>query len=351
MALDVEAIRVALRGVLFPKFRRDVVTLGMVREISIDGGTVRVHLTPGTDDPEARDALVTGVRAALAAVDGVASIDVRLDGAAAGRGTNPFAERADVPGVRHVVAVASGKGGVGKSTVAANLAAALALDGVAVGLLDADVYGPSAPIMFGVRERPRGHADGKIDPLIAHGVRVMSVGFFLDERAPVIWRGPLVMGLVRQFLRDVAWGQLDCLVVDLPPGTGDAPLTLVQQVPLSGAIVVTTPQDVALLDVGRGLAMLEQVQVPILGIVENMASYACPACGQEDPLFGDGGAARLAAHFGVPLLARLPLTDAVRTQGDVGVPVVVGRPDDPAAEVFRVLARRVRGGLAEHQPG
>lgn len=345
MAVQVEAVRTALRGVLFPKFRRDVVTLGMVETITVDGATVTVGLRPGSDDPTVRSALEAGVRAAVGRLPEVEEVVVNMAEAQAGRGQSPFADRAAIPGVRHVVAVASGKGGVGKSTVAANLAAGLAASGARVGLMDADVYGPSVPIMFGAAARPRGHAGGRIEPLVAHGVRLMSIGFFLDDRSPVVWRGPLVMGIVRQFLRDVDWGELDHLVVDLPPGTGDAPLTLVQQVPISAAIVVTTPQDVALLDVGRSLAMLEQVSVPVLGIVENMAGYVCPACGHDDPVFGGDGAVVLASHFGVPLLARLPIAPAVREQGDAGIPVVVAQPDHPAAEAFRTLAARVSGEL------
>jgi ATP-binding protein involved in chromosome partitioning len=346
MAVQVEAVRTALREVLFPKFRRDVVTLGMVADIAVDGGTVVVELRPGSDDAAVRKALEAGVKAAVGRLPEVARVHVRMEAAAMGRGKNPFAERAVVPGIRHVIAVASGKGGVGKSTVSANLAAALATTGAGVGLMDADVYGPSLPIMFGAMARPRGHAGGRIEPLQAHGVRLMSVGFFLDERSPVLWRGPLVMGIVRQFLRDVEWGELDYLIVDLPPGTGDAPLTLAQQVPLSGGIVVTTPQDVALLDVGRGLAMLEQVHVPVLGIVENMAGYVCPSCGHEDAIFGTDGAARLASHFSVPLLARLPLAPELREQGDAGVPLVVARPDHPTSEAFRRLAARLAGVVA-----
>jgi len=246
--------------------------------------------------------------------------------------------------VTHIVAVASTKGGVGKSTVAVNLALALAAGGRRVGLIDADVYGPSLPIMFGTDARPQVTQAKRIQPVERHGIKLMSMGFFLDEQSPVIWRGPIVMGIVRQFLRDVDWGALDFLVVDLPPGTGDAQLTLVQQVPLSGAVVVTTPQDVALLDVGRGMAMFGQVNTPVLGVVENMGGYACPRCGTVDPVFGEGGAGRLAEHFGVPLLARIPLVAAIREGGDRGQPIVVADPAHPASRIFRELAERVAAG-------
>jgi ATP-binding protein involved in chromosome partitioning len=339
--LDVERVRDALRTVLFPNFRRDVVTLGMVQEVRVAEGAVHVRLRPGTDKDEVLQALRARVRETVERLPGVRSVTVDLAGAAEGRGKDPFAERADLPGVRHVIAVSSAKGGVGKSTVAANLAAALAASGTATGLLDADVYGPSVPMMFGTSARPHAGADRKIEPVVAHGVKLVSMGLFLDEQSPVIWRGPIVMGIVRQFLRDVHWGTLDHLVIDLPPGTGDAVLTLAQQVPLSGAVIVTTPQDVALLDVARGIAMFAQVATPVIGVVENMSGYACPHCGTVDPVFGEGGGAALAARFGVPLLARIPLVDAVRMQGDAGTPVVVAAPELEVSGLYRELARRV----------
>ena len=334
--------REALRAVLYPGFRRDIVSLGMVGDdLQVANGVVRVHLRPGSDKPEVVDELRKRVGNVVGRLPGVTRVEVHVARAEAGRGRDPAAERAALPGVRHVLAVSSTKGGVGKSTVAANLAVALAAAGHRVGLLDADVYGPSLPIMFGTDARPTATPEKRILPLERHGLKLMSMGFFLDEQSPVIWRGPIVMGIVRQFLRDVDWGPTDFLVVDLPPGTGDAPLTLVQQVPLTGAIVVTTPQDVALLDVGRGVAMFAQVSTPVLGVVENMAGYVCPSCGTEDPVFGEGGGARLAEHFGVPLLARIPLVPAVREGGDRGVPLVAQAPDHPVARVFRELAERV----------
>jgi ATP-binding protein involved in chromosome partitioning len=339
--LDVERVRDALRTVLFPNFRRDVVTLGMVQEVRVDGGAVHVRVRPGTDKDEVLQALRARVSEAVGRLAGVTSVTVDVARAAEGRGKDPLAERADLPGVRHLIAVSSAKGGVGKSTVAANLAAALAAGGAATGLLDADVYGPSVPIMFGTTARARAGADRKIEPVVRHGVKLVSMGFFLDEQSPVIWRGPIVMGIVRQFLRDVQWGKLDYLVIDLPPGTGDAVLTLAQQVPLSGAVIVTTPQDVALLDVARGIAMFGQVATPVIGVVENMSGYACPQCGAVDPVFGEGGGATLATRFGVPLLASIPLLDAVRMQGDAGTPIVVAAPELPVSALYRELAQRV----------
>src|SRR5881398_3656809 len=353
-ALTPERVREALRTVLFPNFRRDIVTLGMVGEdLVIDGDTVRLHVRPGTDKAEVLQQLAPAIDAALRRLPGVAHVDLHFARAEEGRGSDPFAQRAALPGVAHIVAVASAKGGVGKSTVAVNLALALGRLG-RVGLLDADVYGPSLPIMFGTAERPHATATKRIKPIERYGIRLISMGFFLDEQSPVIWRGPLVMGIVRQFLRDVDWGPTDFLVVDLPPGTGDAQLTLVQQVPVTGGVIVTTPQDVALLDVGRTMAMFAQVSTPVLGVVENMSGYVCPQCGTEDPLFGRGGAAGLAERFRVPLLARIPLVPAVREGGDRGQPIVVAAPAHPVSELFRGLAERVAaeaGRLAAPPPG
>ncbi len=346
MALTRELVRDALRTVLFPNFRRDVVTLGMVGdEITIDGGRVVVPVRPGTDKAEVLGQLRRAIEVAVGRLPGVSAVEVSLAEAAEGRGRDPFAGRAALPGVAHILAVASTKGGVGKSTVAVNLALALAAGRRRVGLIDADVYGPSLPIMLGTDARPRITPDKRIHPVERHGLKLMSMGFFLDQESPVIWRGPIVMGIVRQFLHDVEWGGLDVLVVDLPPGTGDAQLTLVQQVPLSGAVIVTTPQDVALLDVGRGMAMFTQVRTPVLGVVENMSGYACEHCGMVDPIFGGGGAEQLAERFGVPLLGRIPLIPAIREGGDRGLPIVLSEPDHPAARVFGELAARVASAM------
>jgi len=346
--LTPEQVREALRTVLFPGFRRDIVTLGMVGEqVAIESGSVRLHVRPGTDKPETLQQLARAIDAAVRRLPGVAHVDVHFARAEEGRGRDPFAERAGLPGVAQVVAVSSTKGGVGKSTVAVNLALALAAGGQRrVGLMDADVYGPSLPIMLGTDARPEVGPDKRIHPLERYGLKLMSMGFFLDQKSPVIWRGPIVMGIVRQFLRDVAWGELDFLIVDLPPGTGDAPLTLVQQVPLAGGVIVTTPQDVAVLDVGRGMAMFAQVSTPVLGVVENMSGYLCPRCGTEDPIFGRGGAEALAARFGVPVLARIPLVPALREGGDAGRPLVVAQPEHPVSRTFAALAARVADAVA-----
>ncbi len=259
----------------------------------------------------------------------------------------PPLRQAKLEGVARIVAVSSCKGGVGKSTVAVNLAVALRALGLEVGLADVDVYGPSAPMMLGISGQPRPGAEQLIPPLQAHGLQVMSMGFFLDDAAPVIWRGPMAMSATKQFLRGVSWEGLDYLVVDLPPGTGDIVLTLSQEVPLDGAVIVTTPQDVALADVKRGIAMFRKVSTPILGVVENMSGLVCANCGTHDPLFGNRNGEQLAAELGVPLLGEIPIEPQVRESGDAGTPIVVRDPDHAASRAFLEIARRVRGAVEQ----
>jgi len=342
----IEDIRERLTEVRAPGFPRNVVEQGMVRGVDLHDGTVTIHLEPPAMPPQSLNATVADIRRAVGALDGVRQVDVRVAQAgrpagAGGPGAGAFNELGPLPGVRDIIAVSSTKGGVGKSTVAANLALALSRLGQRVGLLDADVYGPSVPMMLGVSGRPQVDANKRIYPIEAYGLRVMSIGFFLDDTSPVIWRGPLVMGLVRQFLKDVEWGELDILVVDMPPGTGDAQLTLVQQVPVSGGVVVTTPQDVATLDVERGIAMFQQVNTPVIGIVENMSHYECAQCGQRDDVFGSGGAERIAQRYGVPVLGHIPLVLEVRTGGDAGKPIVVAHPEHPVSRAFMDIAEQV----------
>ena len=251
------------------------------------------------------------------------------------------------PRVRNVIAVASGKGGVGKSTTAVNLALALVADGAKVGLLDADIYGPSVPAMLGLSGRPESPDNKSIEPLRAFGVEAMSIGLLVDADAPMIWRGPMATSALTQLFNDTRWGDLDYLVVDLPPGTGDIHLTLAQRIPVAGAVVVTTPQEIATLDARKALKMFEKVKVPVLGIVENMAVHVCTNCGHAEHLFGEGGGERMAAQYGVPLLGSLPLDIAIRKQGDAGQPVVAAAPDSPAAQAYRATARALAGELAK----
>ncbi len=252
-----------------------------------------------------------------------------------------------LPGIRNVIAVASGKGGVGKSTTAVNLALALALDGARVGLLDADIYGPSQPRMLGLQgEKPVSHDGKRLQPLEAHGIKVMSIGFLIEEEQPMVWRGPMVTQALQQLLNDTAWGELDYLIVDMPPGTGDIQLTLSQRVPVSGAVVVTTPQDIALLDARKGLRMFQKVNVPVLGIVENMSTHVCSSCGHEEPIFGSGGGERMAAQYGVALLGQLPLDIRIRAETDAGRPTVVVDPAGPIGKAYQDTARRTAARLS-----
>jgi ATP-binding protein involved in chromosome partitioning len=337
----IELVRERLAEVRPAGLGRDIVSAGLVGQVSIDGDRVVVQMSAGPLPPPVMRATVEDIRRGVGALAGVGSVEVQVaqPGGAA-------AAQAPLPGVSDIIAVSSTKGGVGKSTVAVNLACALAQMGLSIGLLDADVYGPSLPVMLGLAGKPEVTEDKKVLPLRKYGLKAMSVGFFLEEGAPVIWRGPMVTGLLRQFLKDVDWGELDLLVIDMPPGTGDAQLTLVQQVPLAGAVVVTTPQDVSLLDVERGIAMFHQVNTPVLGIVENMSYFDCPSCGERDDLFGSGGGERLAAEFGIPLLARIPVLSEVRAAGDAGVPLVVESPDHPVSRSYADVARRVIEAVA-----
>ena len=284
--------------------------------------------------------IADGIHQALAHGLGVQNIELRVRKLEAELGEKTG--RVRLEGTKYIIAVASGKGGVGKSTVAANLACALAQLGLSVGLLDADIYGPSVPMMFGTSdERPKSAGGQNFYPIEKYGVKLISIGFFLGERAPVIWRGPMVMGAVRQFLKDTLWGTQDFLVVDLPPGTGDAQLTLAQQVSIDGVVIVTTPQDVALLDALRAVRMFRQVHCPLLGVVENMSYFECPDCGERDELFGQGGGERMALQEHMDLLARIPIQTELRQAGDEGVPLVIKNPAHPASVAFKELAKRV----------
>ena len=336
----------ALRPIVDPDFKRSIVDLGFVKGIAIDGARVSFRIELTTPACPVKEQFERSAEQAVIALDGVEQVEVTMT--ANTRGSRP-AGSDGIPGlkdVRNVVAVASGKGGVGKSTVAANLAVALAQSGAAVGLLDCDVYGPSVPLMMGTHGEPQVTSERKIVPKRGHGLKLMSIGFLAGENAPVIWRGPMVHGIVRQFLADVDWGELDYLIVDMPPGTGDAALTLTQTAPLSGAVIVTTPQEVALIDARKGLAMFQRVNVPVLGIVENMSWFECGSCGTRHALFGSGGAERAAEELGVPLLGQIPMQPDVVTAGDTGAPTVLSSPDSPAGRALIELAGQVARGLS-----
>ena len=345
MALTEAQVSEALKKVKFPGLSRDIVSFGFVKRVAISGGRVEVTIAMTTAKPDAAAAVERDARQVLEALPGVSEVvlECQAQPPAAAHAAMPV--RTVLPGVRRKIAVASGKGGVGKSTVAANLALALRRGGASVGLLDADIYGPSQQLMMGCRERPLVNAEEKIVPVDAQGVKVMSLGFLMDTDQPVIWRGPMVMKALQQFIEDVAWGELDYLVVDLPPGTGDAQLTMTQQVPLDGAVIVTTPQDVALIDARKGLAMFQRVNVRVLGIVENMSAFVCPHCGARSEIFKSGGGRRTAAELGVPFLGDIPIDPAVVVGGDAGTPIVASHPDSVAAQAFVALAAEVVSAL------
>jgi ATP-binding protein involved in chromosome partitioning len=329
----------ALAQVKDPDLHKDIVRLGFIKDLKIEGGAVSFRVVLTTPACPVREQLQEQSRAVVAALPGVTSVSVTMDAEVPkGRG---LGEKLTVPGVRNIVAVSSGKGGVGKSTVAVNLAVSLARDGARVGLMDADVYGPNVPLMLGVGHVRPSINGNKLVPLEAHGIRLMSMAVLKPGDEPMIVRGPILHGLVRQFLQDVEWGELDYLIVDMPPGTGDVQLSLAQLVPVQGAVLVTTPQEVALADVRRALRMFETVNVPVLGVVENMSYFVAPDTGTRYNIFGEGGGMKLSEEYGVPYLGAVPLGMGVREGGDSGVPIVVGDPDSPQAEAFRRVAEEV----------
>jgi ATP-binding protein involved in chromosome partitioning len=337
------AVMDALRHVQEPELGGDLVTRNMIRDLRIDGAKVAFQIELTTPACPLKDEIETRVHAALDPI-GVEAVDLTW-GASVRRATPRTAEQL-LPGVKNVLAVASGKGGVGKSTVAVNLAVALARDGASVGLLDADITGPNVPLMLGLEGQPGKTEDNKITPLVRHGVKAISIQFFVPAGQPIIWRGPLIGGAITQFLRDVDWGELDYLVIDLPPGTSDAQLTLAQAVPVSGAVLVTTPQEVSLLDVEKALAMFKRMSVPVLGLVENMTAFVCPHCGEATEIFGRGGGERFAKDHQLEYLGGIPLDITVRQGGDVGVPAVAQREPGPAALALRSVARTIAARMS-----
>ncbi len=334
-----------LKTIPYPGFSRDIVSFGLVRDIEVSSAGVTVRLAPSTAKDEVVREIAEAVYRTLSATPGVTGeisiVREQAEPAPARRGPQP------IPDVDRVLAVSSGKGGVGKSTVATNLALALATLQGRVGLMDADVYGPSVPLMLGIDDKAEPDDKKRLVPIERHGIRVMSMGFFVGDATPIIWRGPMLTKLITEFLRNCDWGRLATLVMDLPPGTGDVQLTLTQQVPISGGIIVTTPQDVALADVRRGIQMFRQVNAPVLGVIENMSYHLCPGCGARAELFGHGGGAAMAHDLGVPFLGELPLVRAVREAGDRGVPIVAAEPSHPVSRAYREIAERVLVRLDE----
>jgi ATP-binding protein involved in chromosome partitioning len=334
-----ESVLGALRQIEDPDLRKDIVTLGFIRDMKIEGGNVSFRIVLTTPACPVKEQMEGAARELVGQLPGVVSVDVKMDAEVPkGRG---IGEKVTVEGVRNIIAVSSGKGGVGKSTVAVNVAVALALDGARVGLMDMDVYGPNVPLMMGASQARPEVEGNKLLPIEAYGVRLMSMALLQPGDKPLIVRGPILHGLVKQFLSDVRWGELDYLIVDMPPGTGDVQLSLAQLVPVQGAVLVTTPQEVAVMDVRRALRMFETVAVPVLGVVENMSYFVAPDTGVRYNIFGEGGGQKLAEQYGVPFLGAIPLGLEVREGGDSGVPVVVSQPESAQALAFRRVAEEV----------
>jgi len=356
-AMSHDDIMKLLEQVNYPGFSRNIVSFGMVGDVKAEAGTVRVELRISSSDEAKKDQTAQAVRKLLGEQPGIESVEVSIvdpmsessgvprsqggGGAAQFSQADPWADHHAVPGIKYVIAVASGKGGVGKSTVAANLAAALKQQGNRVGLLDLDIYGPSVPTLFGITDQPYLTKDERIAPLEKYGMQLMSFGNILGDDSPVIWRGPMVAKMVDQFLNGIEWGELDYLVLDLPPGTGDVQLTLVQKIDITGAIIVTTPQELALQDVKRGANMFKKVNAPVLGIVENMSYFRCPHCGEPTDVFSRGGGEKESMRLGVPLLGRIPLDPAVMETSDLGQPLVLGDADSAAAKAFLEIAKNL----------
>lgn len=339
-------IKNALKAVKYPGYSRDIVSFGLIKEANAANGAVSVSMQLTSANPEAAAQIKAESERVLKALPGVQHVHVEVKQPAAAPGAapaggSPFANQSRVPGIKRFIAVASGKGGVGKSTVSVNLACGLRHLGARVGLLDCDIYGPSIPLMMGINQRPGLSEDEKMIPPTSHGVKLMSMGFLLNDDQPVIWRGPMIQRTIQQFITVVDWGELDFLLVDLPPGTGDAQLTLCQTVPLDGGVIVTTPQEASLGVVRKGIGMFEKVNVPLLGIVENMSYYTTPN-GERVEIFGHGGGRKEAERLKIPFLGEVPIFTAIREGGDRGVPVVVSAPDQPAGQAFLNVARAVQ---------
>jgi ATP-binding protein involved in chromosome partitioning len=345
VAITEEQVRSALQELTDPVTGKDYVSGKDARNIKIEGDNVSLDILLGYPAKSVIEGIRRDVVAKLKSIPGVANVNANVQVKIIAHAVRPGVKL--MPGVKNVIAVASGKGGVGKSTTAVNLALALAAEGAQVGLLDADIYGPSQQMMMGLSGRPES-ADGKtIEPKVKYGVQAMSIGLLIDVDTPMVWRGPMVTQALEQLLRDTQWKDLDYMVVDLPPGTGDIQLTLSQKVPVTGAVIVTTPQDIALIDARKGLKMFEKVGVPILGLVENMSVHVCSKCGHEEHIFGEGGAASMSKDYGVEVLGSLPLDIKIREQADSGKPTVVAEPDSRSAQIYKEIARKVAARISE----
>jgi ATP-binding protein involved in chromosome partitioning len=345
MSITQEQVLEVLRGVQDPDLHKDIVTLGFVKDVKIQGGEVDFTIELTTPACPVRDQMKAEAEQRVAALPGVSAARAQMTASVRARGG--FGREA-VPGIRNIVAVGAGKGGVGKSTTAVNIAVSLAAKGARVGLMDADVYGPNIPQMLGIQNPPEVNAQKRIVPPEAYGLKVISMGMLVPPDQAVIWRGPMLHGAVQQFMRDVEWGELDYLVVDLPPGTGDVSLSLAQSVPVAGAVVVTTPQGVSVSDVRKAVAMFRQLNIPILGVVENMSFFVCGHCSERTDIFGHGGGARMATDLGTPFLGEVPIDTRVREGGDEGKPIVAVAPDAPAARAFQEVAGKVAAQISVH---
>ena len=343
MSVSKEQVLAALSGVQDPDLHKDIVSLGFIKEVKVDGGAVDFTIELTTPACPVRDEMKAEAERLVGALPGVTTATATMTADVRARGGF---SRQEVPGVRNILAVGAGKGGVGKSTTSVSLAISLSRSGARVGLMDADVYGPNIPQMLGIEGQPAVGHDKKIQPAQAHGIKIISMGMLVPPEQAVIWRGPMLHGAVQQFMRDVDWGELDYLVVDLPPGTGDVVLSLAQSVPVAGAVVVTTPQGVSIYDVRKAVAMFRQLNVPVLGVVENMSYFVCGHCDERTEIFGHGGGARMAEELEVPFLGEVPIDTRVRSGGDEGEPIVVAFPDSPAAQAFSAIAGKVAQQLS-----
>jgi len=348
LAVTVENVQTVLSSIMNPDTQSDLMACASIKNLSVSDNNIHVDVVLGYPAKSQFQAIKDLVVSQLKKIAGVKNIEVNVSSDIVAHTVQRGVKL--LPGVKNIIAVASGKGGVGKSTTAVNLALALSAEGASVGILDADIYGPSLPMMLGISGRPESKAENTIEPMEGHGLQASSIGFLINEDSPMVWRGPMVTSALEQLLRQTRWRDLDYLIVDMPPGTGDIQLTLSQKVPVTGAVIVTTPQDIALLDARKGLKMFEKVGVPIIGIVENMSTYICPSCGHEEHVFGSGGGQKMCSDYGVDFLGSLPLNISIREQSDAGRPTVVAEPDGPISMVYQQIARQIAiriAGLAK----